>query len=410
MRNRWICPFLFAVVFFSTTVPVSADFSKPSKNLSNDEWGWETAADIAVIPGTDKVFAIWTRLDSDLERERVKFSKSTDGGVTWSSPIGLNCTNAWWWDNPNYWEMYGAALAVDDPYIHVVMSFSKTLTMEYEIYYRRSVDLGETWEPWVQLSNSSAPSVSPDVAAGGGYVHIVYEAEWPGNSEIMYKRIADNGAGPVEQTRRLTFSTGSSLSPAIAISDDGSVVNVVYQDETSGTSQILYKRLLDSGAGAMETRSLTFGGNDKYGPSIATSSGADGQYVFVVHSDCVDPAQGRYEVLFKRLDQFGAPGGEFLTTRLTSTQSSAYPCSITCDGSTKDVYAAYVAWPTGMDDVFYKKLADYGGGSFTTGQISYGEGDSYGACLAAADGWAYVIWSDDTLLWGIPDILFKRGN
>jgi hypothetical protein len=405
------CPFLLAVVLFSTTVPVSADFSKPSKNLSNDEWGWETAADIAVIPGTDKVFAIWTRLDSDLERERVKFSKSTDGGVTWSSPIGLNCTNAWWWDNPNYWEMYGAALAVDDPYIHVVMSFSKTLTMEYEIYYRRSVDLGETWEPWVQLSNSSAPSVSPDVVAGGGYVHIVYVAGWPGNWEIMYKRIADNGAGPTDQTRRLTFSSGNSWSPALALSSNGLVVNIVYEDDTSGTSQILYKRLLNSGAGALETRSLTFGSNDKYAPGIVTSSGADDQYVFVVYLETLDPGSYQFQTIYKRLDQFGAAGGNVITARLTSLPTTATSLEIAFDGSTNTVAVICTAsLPYENDAVFYKKLADYGGNGFITERVSYGAGRTSYPRVAAADGWAYVIWSDDTLLWGIPDIFFKRGN
>jgi hypothetical protein len=410
MHNKGICPFLLGFVLFGLTVTVSADFSKPSKNISNDYWGWDKTADIAVVPGTDKVFALWTRLDSDLERPTVKFSKSNDGGVIWSSPISLNCTDPWWWYNPNYWEIWGAAMAVDDPYIHVVMSFSKTLSGDYQISYRRSVDLGETWEPWVRLTNSSSPSVSPDVAAGGGYVHIAYLATWPGNWEVMYKRIAANGSGPVDQTRRLTFSTGSSSDPTLAISKDGSVVNIVYQDDTSGIDQIMHKRLLNSGAGVMETRSLTFGGHDKYGPSIATSSGADDQYVFIVYSERADPAQYRDEVMFKRLDQFGAPGAQVLTARLTSTQISAYPSSIAFDGSTNAVYVAYIAWPMGYADVLYKKLADYGGGSFTTGRISYGEGASYGACMGAADGWAYVIWDDDALGDGIPDIFFKRGN
>jgi len=410
MQKKGISVCLFALFFLGSTAVASADFSKPSKNLSNDYWGSETAADIVVIPGTDKVFALWTRLDSDLERPTVKFLKSNDGGVTWSSPVSLNCTDPWWWNNPNYWEMYGAAMAVDDPYIHVVMGFSKTLTSDYDVYYRRSVDLGETWEPWILLTNSSAPSASPDVAAGGGYVHVVYVAAWPGNPEIMYKRIAANGSGPVDQTRRLTFSTGNSSNPALAISKDGSVVNIVYRDDTSGTAQILYKRLPNSGSGVMETRFVTFGSHEKLGPGIVTSSGADDQYVFFVYSERADPAEYRDEVMFKRLDQFGAPGAQALTARLTSTQTSAYSCSIAFDGTTNALYVAYIAQPTGYADVLYKKLADYGGGSFTTGRISYGEGSSYGARMAAADGWAYVIWDDDVLTDGIPDIYFKRGN
>ena len=290
MDKKGILAFVFIVLLLCLAEPVSADFSKPSKNLSNDYWGSETAADIAVIPGTDKIFALWTRRDSDLEREQVKFSKSNDGGVTWSSPFSLNCTDPWWWNNPNYWEMCGTAMAVDDPYIHIVMSFSKDLTGDYELYYRRSIDLGETWEPWVRLTNSSGLSISPDVAAGGGYVHIVYAASWPGNWEIMYKRIAANGAGPVDQSRRLTFSAGNSESPTLALSKDGSVVNIVYEDDATGTSQILYKRLPDSGAGAMKTQSLTFGSHDKSIPGIVTSSGADDQYVFVIYSERVDPA------------------------------------------------------------------------------------------------------------------------
>jgi hypothetical protein len=413
MPKKQITARLFAaLLLFGLAGVISADFSTPSLNLSNNDMRWSSAKDVAVIPGTGNVFALWTDLNSDLEREIAVFRKSTDGGATWAPSVALNCTDFWWWDNPYYWEMWGAAMAVDPPYIHIVMSFQRDWAEGYEVYYRRSVDLGETWEPWVRLTNNSTLSVAPRVAAAGSYVHVVYEDEWPGNREILYQRIADNGAGPVDRIRRLSYSSGFSWNASLAVSANGQVVNVVYEDDTLGNSQIIYKRITNSGAGPIETRPLTFGSRNRYRPSIATSSGIDDQFVFIVYLDCVDEASSEFEILYKRLDQYGAAGGQVILSRLTFLPAFPWYPKVAFDGTTNDVYVTYSADAPLVDPaVYYKRLVDYGGGSPTTGRVSYGPGNVWNPCLAAGGGWAFIIWSDTSAdTGGIPEIFFKRGN
>ena len=408
MDKKGIPAFVFIVLLLFLAEPLSSDFFSPAKNLSNDDDRFSFAKDIDVIPGTGNVFVIWADLNLELERERVIFCKSTDGGASWSPKVRLNCADPWWWEHSPYWEVGGAAMAVDDPYIHIVMSFRKDWLDDFEVFYRRSVDLGETWEPWIRLTNNSTPSWFPDVAAAGGYVHVVYVDDWPGNNEIMYQRITGNGAGPVDQIRRLTYSSGNSGYPALAVSKNGLVVNVVYEDDTSGTTQIFYKRITDSGTGALETRRLTFGSNNKYGPSVVTSSGEDDQYVFLAYTE---DWQGNDEIMYKRLDQYGAAGGTVITARLTYSLTASNSPAVAFDGSTNAAYVIYEDTLSDNTDIFYKKLDTFGGAGFTTGRVSYGAGYSYRPRVAAGGGWAYVIWQEDSgILGGIPEIFFKRGN
>ena len=81
-----------------------------------------------------------------------------------------------------------------------------------------------------------AQSTRPAIAVSGNTVHVVWDDNTPGNFDILYRRSTNGGVSFTEPIKNLSSNTGISFQPAIAVS--GSNVHVVWEDETSGNSDI----------------------------------------------------------------------------------------------------------------------------------------------------------------------------
>jgi len=395
---------LIGSVIILLAVAARADFTAPGKNLSNSA-NDSLFPKVCTVTGTDDVYVCW--VETDGANDYLTFSKSTDGGVTWRTPDQLQVSgqirDPLLSDADN---CYCLAMTVDPPYIHVVFQWRLSDSDDFEIIYARSPDLGEDILNWTfaQLTNNSAPSRFPDVAAYGTYVHVAYQDSWPGNDEVFYKRITNYGAGSVDQTRRLTFSSSASRYPRIAVSQAGESVHVVYQDPGSSGENLVYKHIYDSGAGSYDTRQLTSGAFFNGRPDIATSTGND-QYIYIVY-EAAWPGNG--EIMYKRLDNHGIGSFNTYTSRLTYSTTNSSPNSIAFDSVSNDVYVSYHDLWTGNYDVMFRKLSSYGGGGFTSQRVSWGGGSSTFSTVAAAGGSAWVAWSDNTS--GNYEIYIKKGS
>ena len=105
------------------------------------------------------------------------------------------------------------------------------------------------------MSNDAGDSLIPAIAVSGNNVHIVWHDTTPGNSDILYRRSTDGGA-TFGSTINLSNNAGNSCYPAIAVS--GNNVHVVWEDDTPGNIDILYKRSTDGGASFTEpTKNLS---------------------------------------------------------------------------------------------------------------------------------------------------------
>ena len=360
------------------------------------------------IPGTNDLFAIWIEAVSATQND-LFFAKSTDGGATWMSRWNLasggQIMEGGWAS-----DLLTIGIAVDDPYLHIVMQWRPDDSYDFEIYYLRSEDLGATWLGWYALTNNSTDSRYPDIAVYGEYVHVTYQDSWPGQEDIMYKRIPNYGTnGAVDHTRRLTYSTTDAYFPRIAVSNGGYCVSVVYQDVWGDNYNVFYKHIDVYGSGAYQTKQLTFGtgGLGWNGlPDIATSvDSADEQYVYIVYQAYWP---GNREIIYKRLTGFGSGSFSTYTARLTYSDAESRTNTIEFDSAFNCVHIAYQdAWP-GNFDIMYKKFLSYGGAGFSTQRVSWGTGDSIDACVFDSGQWAYIIWSDNSS--GNYEIYIKFGS
>jgi hypothetical protein len=106
------------------------------------------------------------------------FKRSTNNGIDWLPDVQLT-------DDPELRQI--PAIAAANSNIHIVWQDYRTTVLP-EIYYKRSTDLGQTWEIDVRLTSDSLRSIWPGVAVEDSVVHVIWTDDRPGIYQIFYKR------------------------------------------------------------------------------------------------------------------------------------------------------------------------------------------------------------------------------
>ena len=116
----------------------------------------------------------------------------------------------------------------------------------FDLFLRRSVDGGATWQPEVRLvADTIHYSERPAIANSGNLVAVAWEDNRDDNAEI-YCKVSQDGGGAWGNDLRLTVDEFGSYTPCVAVT--GSHVHVVWQDDRDGGEPaIYYKRSDDAG-------------------------------------------------------------------------------------------------------------------------------------------------------------------
>ena len=286
--------------------------------------------------------------------------------------------------------------------IHVV--WSNELSSEPpEIYYKRSTDRGSNWSVINRMTWNSGFSSSPSIAVDAGYgVHLVWEDDSPGIYEIFYKHSTDAG-NTWSAPKRLTWNSEYSISAAVA-TGPGNSVHVVWCQFISGKDfEIFYKGSFDGGTNWSGINRLTWNtnnGGDSWGPSVIVDPLNRIHVVWYGRTVGTDD----FEIFHKQSTDGGSSWSAL--HRLTwNSQNSLVP-SITADSNS----IVHVTWEDdspGNREIFYKKSTN--GGSTWSGisRLSWNSGWSSFSCIASYQNVdIYVVWSDDTF--GNSEICYKR--
>jgi hypothetical protein len=243
------------------------------------------------------------------------------------------------------------------------------------------------WTSAKRLTWSSGDSYWPSIAVDpSGNLHVVWGDYTPGNQEIYYKKSTDGGVTWTSSTR-LTWTSGDSVDPAITVDSSG-YLHVVFEDTTPGNEEIYYKKSTDAGATWSGAKRLTFTDGYSWIPSIVSYAPSS---LFIVWYDATP---GNDEVYFLKSTDAGATWST--SQRLTTTANpSIYP-AIAVDS----VGGLHVVWSEGeygAQEIYYQKSTDSGETWSTIQRLTWTAGDSIVPEMAVGPSdKLHLVWCDNT--------------
>lgn len=186
-----------------------------------------------------------------------------------------------------------------------------------QIYYKRSLDGGTTWEPDHRLVNDATVREHPAIAAAGDAVYVAWQdhrSTGPFDFYVTLIRSLDGGAtwlAPVTMT-----ATGASAQPSLAA--DGDTVELVWSEAVTGTTEIVHRASLDRGATWTDPVQLSSPQYESWVPNVAVS----GDLAIASWVDYRDANEEEYQ---RRSTDGGRTWGAI--TRLTDQPADSWaPC------------------------------------------------------------------------------------
>jgi len=220
-------------VFFSKSSDYGKSFSKPI-NLSNSSLN---TVDSAIGVFENNVYVIWN--DMTKSSTNIFFTKSEDSGQTFGNPINLSNTAGTPIINRD------GSLAISDGNIFLVW-YDESEEENY-IYFTKSTDEGLTFSTPINLGQSSETTKFAQVAANGKNVYVVWQDYSLGNGEIFLRESNDYGE-TFGGIKNLSHDDQDSnlfvLGPQIAMSEDR--VYSVWQDKSQGSSDLFLTSFLQN--------------------------------------------------------------------------------------------------------------------------------------------------------------------
>jgi len=224
--------------------------------------------------------------DSALGNAEIYYRRSTDGGASWTAGLAISGTSG---------ESYLGNIVVDSSDNLVVAWRDDTA---HGIYCTKSTNGGVSWLPSQRITWLSGWSNFPCLATGpSGSLHVVWRNDTSGNQEIYHTKSTDGGASWTV-AKRITWTSGSSDRPSLAVDPSGNL-QLVWQDDTPGNVEIYYRKSADGGATWPTVRRLTWTPSWTDRPSIAADSWGN---LHVVWEDQTDG----WEIYYKKSNDGGA--------------------------------------------------------------------------------------------------------
>lgn len=258
------------------------------------------------------------------------------------------------------------SIAVSGSYVHT--TFTDDRSGNFDVYYKRSTDGGASFEVDMQLTSDVSNSHNSAIAVSGSNVCIVWYDSRDGNRELYYKLSIDNGNNWTADSR-LTNNPGESWHPSVTI--NGSVMQIVWFDNTPGNNEIFYKRSDDGGNTWSADLRLSNTAGSSYMPGIAVSGSN-------VHVSWTDSTAGNWEIYYKRSTDGGTTWGA--DTRLTNNAASSLYPTIAVSGST--VHIAWTDNRNGPLSILYKRSTN--GGTSWGSDIAMVKHNQYGVVPSLA--------------------------
>ena len=265
---------------------------------------------------------------------------------------------------------------------HVYIVWRDETTGNGDIYFKRSIDNGFSFEKREYIFQNNGSSSEPQIASDGRHVYIVWRDETTGNGDIYFKRSTDNGFS-FEKRKYIFQSNGSSSEPQIA-SDDRHVY-IAWRDETTGNGDIYFRKSSNYAKNFSRTVQITGSEGSSLEPQIAS----DGNHVYIVWRD---ETTGNGDIYFSSSSNSG-DHFEFPKNLAVTRESSSQP-QIASDGN--HVYIVWRDETTGNGDIYFRQSSKHGNDFEDIKKLHEGNGSSSEPQMRTDQNNLYILWTEST--------------
>lgn len=223
-------------IYFTKFEDGSASLINPNIKISNGS-GSQSAPAIA-LDSEGVIYIVWE--DYRWGDYDIYLTKSEDGGETWLSENkrvntgGAGSTQL----NP--------AIAVDSSgTIYVAWED----WVNYDVVFSKSTDGGETWTTYIRVNDVITNSQgNPSIAVGtSGNIYLIWEDYRNSNGDIYFAKSEDKGGNWTSPNIKVNDgSTGTQQSPAIAVSSTGTIY-ATWHDNRNGNRDIYFSYSINEG-------------------------------------------------------------------------------------------------------------------------------------------------------------------
>ena len=282
-------------IYVATSVDAGSTWSSPDVRVNSGNasaWQFDPAVAVDALGGINVVWSDSRDGDSD-----IYFARSSDGGLSWTSPdVRIN-------DAAHATGFYPSIALSSSGTILVAWAGESAdpLRNDQDIYVARSTDEGATWNAPASVTTGPAAQASafwPSLAAGpNGSLLIAWSDYRDGPMHVFAARSLDDGITWTDPNVRVSPSTPNQEYPWAIVTESG--FGVGWIDNRNGSLDVYYARSAD-GATWTEAPVVTVGGPMRYELRIA----ADGPRVYAVWQEDRS-GFGLWEVHLARSDDGG---------------------------------------------------------------------------------------------------------
>lgn len=225
------------VVWYGSDDPKNSDNRQIKYSRSSDHGEtWSPWRNISFVEGYEKdfsmwqehpsiisgknglLFAVWEGKDAENKKQQIKFSRSSDGGDTWTKWQNINAT-------PENTQSRPSIIQDSKGKLYIIMYSSHGSENDtQQIMYTSSLDDGNTWNNWTAISDIRFDSRHASAAMDkNDNLHILWRAPIleNGTINIMHLKIAPDGK--MNEIKTIASSQGYQFFPTISTDKSGRI-------------------------------------------------------------------------------------------------------------------------------------------------------------------------------------------
>jgi hypothetical protein len=253
---------------------------EPTKQLTNSSG---TSADPHIAVDSSRIFITWT--DERDSNKEIYFKRSFDKGITWSEDIRITSNSA---------ASHSPEICLTSSGVHLI--WVDNTPGDSEVFYIKSTDWGTSWSTIKQLTQISGNSSNPRIYEHDNIIYLVWQDDRNGYPDLYMKKSDDHGNTWSDE---MIISTDDSVSQNPDFTVDNNGIHVVWEDNRiSGDMEIYYMRSPDFGQSWGTEVCIS----SSTGVSSSPKIGSNGINLFVCWQD---NASGSNEIMFRRTSSSG---------------------------------------------------------------------------------------------------------